>query len=786
MSFWHDETSDNPEPRLKKASSLTDLTQISTEKPTVAEVETTVPIGDLDTIMGERISNILHRTYFTEHGKLLRGEPVDHPVLNSDIRRESGAHTFNSSDYSEKSWEDYFDKVIGQLPFAELRESSGPPNPQNSSLHPKEHSAKGGNIFACMDWDISTLEVISEDSSEGPSFRRGGSQEEGSTPSALWRPPSDIEDGNITSESDFSEDFQASKKPVLLSTSAKPFLGDDLSQHRGALFTRDMFHGPSSHTSGVKRVHSLTAIDKHRTLHREPCLLPMPTSPTGDLHDLFTSIPPHSWILPYVIAGAVILSADRKDIHRKNPSNVSLRGSTDTLSALTQQLTPPHDRRSGAIDDLRVRRSGPSPTPPLTPAMAEAHSARRSRSITVPLSGSGTVSCQTETYDVVAMPLGSNPLPLSPLPSLVAAQTVDTSPPIACQPPLHSTLLGSSFPPLTSPSSGEVGGRVPQARSADTYTEASVSHRFFSFGGARRREEDASMDDSHYRDKEVQGGTGGGSPGSPGKRFPSFGGLRRREGSGGAESCHSADSDKSGDRMNASPKLPGSSSGEKRQRGKGSGSLFSFGSRRRLEDPGMDSSHFEEKAKGGSSHSGYFGDGSGVAEAPLSTSPPVGLLGGLLQRMRSADLDDSRQRHRDREKRGGEDVHGDLVMSHDHRGVYLTSNPDHCASEASLLSRSAPSDAKDKDSIPRASTAPSTLPKFMQHLFVFPNFVKLGSVFICKTNPAWGTWEKRRIFLWDNYIFEALHDDDGVPVGFANLSGAIVEMNTPGECLMEC
>ncbi len=174
------------------------------------------------------------------------------------------------------------------------------------------------------------------------------------------------------------------------------------------------------------------------------------------------------------------------------------------------------------------------------------------------------------------------------------------------------------------------------------------------------------------------------------------------------------------------------------------------------------------------------------SSAPIASSPPVGLLSGLLSRIRSDDEHDSYAStagiNDDNMKE--DSVHGDLVISHDEHGVYLTSKPDHSSDTLSVnthfISGSGVSDRGGEESqLPRPTTPkPSLLPKFMQHLFVFPNFVKLGSVYICKTNPAWGSWEKRRLFLWDNYVFETLPNDDGVPVGFANMSGAIVQLKT--------
>jgi hypothetical protein len=67
------------------------------------------------------------------------------------------------------------------------------------------------------------------------------------------------------------------------------------------------------------------------------------------------------------------------------------------------------------------------------------------------------------------------------------------------------------------------------------------------------------------------------------------------------------------------------------------------------------------------------------------------------------------------------------------------------------------------------------MPKFMQHLFLFPNFDDLGIVFI---RPLVDTiWVPRHLYLWDNYLFETIpHSDDTLPLGYANLSGGSVVM----------
>mmetsp|Transcript_12025 Transcript_12025/g.18168 ORF Transcript_12025/g.18168 Transcript_12025/m.18168 type:complete len:1077 (-) Transcript_12025:146-3376(-) len=147
---------------------------------------------------------------------------------------------------------------------------------------------------------------------------------------------------------------------------------------------------------------------------------------------------------------------------------------------------------------------------------------------------------------------------------------------------------------------------------------------------------------------------------------------------------------------------------------------------------------------------------------------PVGLLGGLLQRIRS---------HDDQYNSPDDSVHGDLVLSHDKDGVYLTSKPDHTThSKHSAPPTVASLSPSNDDEIMMEIGKHSELPKFMQFLFLFPNFHRLGTIFACK-NPPWGEWERRRFFLWDNYIFEALADDDGMPIGYANLSAAKVAIH---------
>jgi hypothetical protein len=65
------------------------------------------------------------------------------------------------------------------------------------------------------------------------------------------------------------------------------------------------------------------------------------------------------------------------------------------------------------------------------------------------------------------------------------------------------------------------------------------------------------------------------------------------------------------------------------------------------------------------------------------------------------------------------------------------------------------------------------MPKFMQHLFLFPNFDDLGTVFI---RPVVDTiWVPRHLYLWDNNLFETIpNSDDTLPLGYANLSGGSI------------
>lgn len=106
-------------------------------------------------------------------------------------------------------------------------------------------------------------------------------------------------------------------------------------------------------------------------------------------------------------------------------------------------------------------------------------------------------------------------------------------------------------------------------------------------------------------------------------------------------------------------------------------------------------------------------------------------------------------------------VHGDLVISFDDNGVYVANKPE----------RSSSTNLENSDS----EQSISNLPKFMQHLFFFPNFQKLGVVFIRRSIE--NTWERRNLYLWDNYLFETLvGSDDHLPLGFANLSGGSINL----------
>lgn len=77
--------------------------------------------------------------------------------------------------------------------------------------------------------------------------------------------------------------------------------------------------------------------------------------------------------------------------------------------------------------------------------------------------------------------------------------------------------------------------------------------------------------------------------------------------------------------------------------------------------------------------------------------------------------------------------------------------------------------SSDTESVDRQNN----LPKFMQHLFLFPNFEKLGHVYVRRLTE--NIWEHRQFYLWDNYLFETIpHNDDPLPLGYANLSGGEV------------
>lgn len=693
MSFWHDpeESTENNDSRLKRASSLTDLEAIA-DKSTDIEVDgghsNSAEVGN----MGERISNILHRTYFTEQEKLLRGEPVTHPVLNSDIRREE-SHThltgeLSNADQQEKSWNEYFDMMMSQLADGEDGHIVGSPSlPKNDIpefgetriqvVSDVECSSKGRkNVFGSVDWGAppGTSHIVESPSLNGTSefFRN-------------------YEDS--ATDSDDNDDFDYPKKSVLMSMGAKPFLGDDSSQYKGGNFSRDMFRG--GHIYNMKRVSSMSQIDRHHTPHSGPCLLPMPTACDGDLNSLLSSIPPHAWILPYVVVGAIVLSEQRKDASRGQQVGgvVSFRDSSSLQSSVSGASRTGDSAAAASAsfpteaspieklsrDDIGMHSSphnishGRSPHKQIHDERAMGGFAgnthrRRSSSVSGDLS---TTSFGVET----------------------------TSPPaIVSRNDIEKDSISRS-PDTNSSSPSRLG-----------------ASRLFSIG--RKREEDSTLDDSHYRDKET------------------------------SMQCFD-DAGSSSD----------NSTGGHRRR-------FLFGHRSySKEDSSLDDSHFHNKEalelpRVQSSDNDIPSSSRGSASLmSMAGSPPLGILSGLISRMRHSDDNSGR----DIEK----SVHGDLVLSHDEFGVYLTSKPDRFNSDSALYAH------RENE-----ATETTSLPTFMQHLFVFPNFVALGTVFMCKTNPGWGEWFKRRLFLWDNFIFEASPENEGIPIGFANMSGALVHLKS--------
>jgi hypothetical protein len=687
MSFWHDpdETLDNTSVRLRKASSLTDLESIA-EKITGGEVDGQSNSADVDH-MGERISNILHRTFFTEQEKLLRGEPVDHPVLNADIRRE-GSHTFvtgelSGADQSDKTWNEYFDKMMTQLTDEEGQVVGSPPMLSPLTLSKNglpefgkelvvagsdvERSAKGGKLFSSVEWATSSTDT-------NEFFRN-------------------YED--VASDSEPNDDFDHPKKSVLISMSAKPFLGDDSSQHQGAHFSGDMF-GSDSGGRSMKRVSSLSQIDKHNSHHSGPCLLPMPTAAASDLHSLFASIPRHAWILPYVVVGAILLSDQRKNSTRsqKVGGKVSFMASfmdstqrSDLPIATATALFPRHEHATAKTRDDIGMHTSPRKGKTTPHEKMWAVPGTRARP---DLTASEGIIDSNSAHAAIGSPGRSN----------------------------HGVDVASGTP-------GSLGG--------DSASTCKQGHS--RFWGKKRGEASSSLDDSHYRDKETSG------------------------------DIQEIGSDNSG-----------------RQR------RFHFGRSmsKQEEDASMDDSHFRDKDGSGMSKS--YASENDLANAAMQPpgpasvgSPPVGLLSGLISRMRHNEDQMIREEVE-------ASVHGDLVMSHDEHGVYLTSKPERFNSDSALHSLREDSSARRETGSVANET--SALPKFMQHLFVFPNFVTIGSVYICKTNPAWGEWEKRRIFLWDNFVFEASPENEGIPIGFANVSGAILSMKSEfsmkGESDMYC
>jgi hypothetical protein len=107
-------------------------------------------------------------------------------------------------------------------------------------------------------------------------------------------------------------------------------------------------------------------------------------------------------------------------------------------------------------------------------------------------------------------------------------------------------------------------------------------------------------------------------------------------------------------------------------------------------------------------------------------------------------------------------VEGDFILSHNEKGVFVSRNKPRAVSQDNM------SDAEST-----TERMIQRMPKFMQHLFLFPNFDDLGTVFI---RPLVDTiWVPRHLYLWDNYLFETIpHSDDNLPLGYANLSGGTV------------
>mmetsp|Transcript_12657 Transcript_12657/g.20559 ORF Transcript_12657/g.20559 Transcript_12657/m.20559 type:complete len:1601 (+) Transcript_12657:232-5034(+) len=185
-------------------------------------------------------------------------------------------------------------------------------------------------------------------------------------------------------------------------------------------------------------------------------------------------------------------------------------------------------------------------------------------------------------------------------------------------------------------------------------------------------------------------------------------------------------------------------------------------------------------------------------------------------------------------------VYGDLIVSHDEHGVYLSSfqpselDPSGGFSPSNSSLSASDQFLKSSDtcglslletgpsrsiSHPIPSTATSSgvgaVPSFISALFLHPNCTDLGTVFACKNHRLCQSstsekgkvssdtddWEARRCFLWDNYLFELLVPErvdfggygtgsgsgveaagDGYearPIGFINLSDALVQQVEP-------
>ena len=58
-----------------------------------------------------------------------------------------------------------------------------------------------------------------------------------------------------------------------------------------------------------------------------------------------------------------------------------------------------------------------------------------------------------------------------------------------------------------------------------------------------------------------------------------------------------------------------------------------------------------------------------------------------------------------------------------------------------------------------------------------PHWYSLGIVWACR-NPAWQAWEKRALFVCHNYLFECLPDLQHGIIGYAQMSGSVIQRGT--------